>query len=92
YAPLTPQVHERPFLLVPPSINKYYILDLQPENSLIRYAVEQGHRTFVLSWRNPDESCAHWTWDDVIENAPIEAIRVVREICATEQVNMLGFC
>ncbi len=92
YAPLTAQVHARPFLLVPPSINKFYILDLQPENSLIRYAVEQGHRTFVLSWRNPDESCAHWTWDDVIENAPIEAIRVVQEISKSEQINTLGFC
>jgi polyhydroxyalkanoate synthase subunit PhaC len=92
YAPLTKDVHARPFLLVPPSINKYYILDLQPENSLIRYAVEQGHRTFVLSWRNPGQDCAHWTWDEVIENAPIEAIRVVQEIAGSEQINCLGFC
>lgn len=92
YAPLTKEVHARPFLLVPPSINKFYILDLQPENSLIRYAVENGHRTFVLSWRNPDEACAHWTWDEVIEGAPIEALRVVREITGAEQVNALGFC
>ncbi|MCZ8235154.1 MAG: class I poly(R)-hydroxyalkanoic acid synthase [Inhella sp.] len=92
YAPLTKEVHERPFLMVPPSINKYYILDLQPENSLIRYAIENGHRTFVVSWRNPDERCAHWTWDEVIEGAPIEALRVVREITGAEQVNALGFC
>jgi polyhydroxyalkanoate synthase subunit PhaC len=92
YKPLTAQVHAVPFLLVPPSINKYYILDLQPENSLIRYAIEQGHRTFVLSWRNPDESCAHWTWDEVIEGACITALRVVQEITGSEKVNALGFC
>src|SRR5439155_1416042 len=58
YKPLTPQVHERPMLIVPPCINKFYILDLQPENSLVRYTVEQGHRVFVVSWRNADESMA----------------------------------
>ncbi|RVT88416.1 class I poly(R)-hydroxyalkanoic acid synthase [Inhella crocodyli] len=92
YAPLTKEVHPRPFLMVPPSINKFYILDLQPENSLIRYAVENGHRTFVVSWRNPDEGCAHWTWDQVIEGGPIEALRVVQEITGAKQVNTLGFC
>jgi polyhydroxyalkanoate synthase len=92
YAPLTKEVHERPFLMVPPCINKFYILDLQPENSLIRYAVEQGHRTFVISWRNPDESCAAWTWDHYIEHGPLEAIRVVQAISGSEQLNTLGFC
>lgn len=92
YKPLTAKVYERPFLLVPPCINKFYILDLQPENSLIRYAVEQGHRTFVVSWRNPDESLAHKTWDDYIENAAIEAISVVRAITGAKQLNALGFC
>jgi polyhydroxyalkanoate synthase len=92
YKPLTAQVHERPFLLVPPCINKFYILDLQPENSLIRHAVEQGHRTFVVSWRNPDASCVDWTWDDYIERAAIEAIRVVQEIGGGKTINTLGFC
>lgn len=92
YKPLTAKVHERPFLLVPPCINKYYILDLQPENSLIRYAVSQGHRTFVVSWRNPDASLGHLTWDDYIEEALIRAIKVVQEIGGTAQINALGFC
>ncbi len=92
YKPLTSQVYERPFLLVPPCINKFYILDLQPENSFVRYATEQGHRTFVVSWRNPDESMRHVTWDDYIEKGAMEAIRVVREIGQTEDINALGFC
>ncbi len=92
YKPLTAKVHERPFLLVPPCINKFYILDLQPENSLIRYAVEQGMRTFVVSWRNPDESCAQKTWDDYIEDAVIRAIAVTQEITGAEDINALGFC
>ncbi|RZI97675.1 MAG: class I poly(R)-hydroxyalkanoic acid synthase, partial [Haliea sp.] len=101
YKPLTAKVHEKPFLLVPPCINKYYILDLQPENSLIRYAVSQGHRTFVVSWRNPDESMADKTWDDYIEHAAIKAIDVVCEIAgarrakgkrADKAINALGFC
>lgn len=92
YKPLTAKVYERPFLLVPPCINKFYILDLQPENSLIRYANEQGHRVFVVSWRNPDESLAHATWDDYIENAAIKAIHLVQEIGGSKQINALGFC
>ncbi len=92
YKPLTAKVYERPFLFVPPCINKYYILDLQPENSFIRYTVEQGHRTFVISWRNPDQTMVDKTWDDYIENAPIKAIDVVREITGAKTVDMLGFC
>ena len=96
YKPLTAKVFERPFLLVPPCINKYYILDLQPENSLVRYAVAQGHRTFVVSWRNPDASLAHKTWDDYIEHAVIQAIAVTSEIAGKAgtdgAINALGFC
>lgn len=92
YKPLTPKVHERPMLFVPPCINKYYILDLQPDNSLIRYTVSQGHRVFVVSWRNPDQALVDKTWDDYIEHAVIRAVRVVQEIGGTEQINMLGFC
>lgn len=92
YKPLTARVYERPFLLVPPCINKFYILDLQPENSLIRYANEQGHRVFVVSWRNPDESMAQATWDDYIENAAIKAIHTVQDVTGSKQINTLGFC
>lgn len=92
YKPLTAKVHERPMLFVPPCINKYYILDLQPENSVIRYTVEQGHRTFVVSWRNPDESLKAKTWDDYIEQGPITAIRTVQAITGAKTINTLGFC
>ncbi|RUP24473.1 MAG: class I poly(R)-hydroxyalkanoic acid synthase [Curvibacter sp.] len=92
YKPLTAKVHERPFLLIPPCINKFYILDLQPENSLIRHVVAEGHRTFVVSWRNPDESLAHKTWDDYIEHAAIQAIHTVQDITGAKTLNALGFC
>jgi polyhydroxyalkanoate synthase subunit PhaC len=92
YKPLTAKVFEKPFLLVPPCINKFYILDLQPENSLIRYAVAQGHHTFVVSWRNPDASLGNKTWDDYIEHAAIKAIAVTQEITGAKTINALGFC
>ena len=92
YKPLTATVHERPMLFVPPCINKYYILDLQPDNSLIRYTVAQGHRVFVMSWRNADESLSTVTWDQYIEEAVIRAIEVTRDITRAEQINTLGFC
>ena len=92
YKPLGAKVHERPMLFVPPCINKYYILDLQPENSVIRYTVEQGHRTFVVSWRNPDQSLVDKTWDDYIEHGAIRAIRAVQAITDVKSPNMLGFC
>ena len=92
YKPLTDKVFAKPFLMVPPCINKYYILDLQPDNSLVRYAVAQGHRTFVLSWRNPDASLKHATWDNYIEDAIIQAIRVCAAISGSPTINALGFC
>ncbi len=92
YKPLTTKVYEKPFLLIPPCINKFYILDLQPDNSLIRYCVAQGHRTFVVSWRNPDESLAHKTWDDYIEEGAIQAIHVAQAISGAPAINALGFC
>ncbi len=92
YKPLTDTVYERPFLLVPPCINKFYILDLQPENSVVRYLVSEGHTVFLVSWKNPDDSMRHTTWDDYIGKGVIKAIEVTKAIGAIEQINLLGFC
>jgi polyhydroxyalkanoate synthase len=92
YKPLTDTVYERPYLMVPPCINKYYILDLQPDNSVVRYMVEQGHIVFLVSWKNPDASMSKITWDDYVGDGVIKAIEVVKDIGGTEQINVLGFC
>ncbi len=92
YEPLTPKVAKRPLLIVPPCINKFYILDLQPENSLVRYAVEQGNTVFLVSWRNPKADLEKYTWEDYLEKAAITAIEAVRSICKVDQINALGFC
>jgi polyhydroxyalkanoate synthase subunit PhaC len=92
YKPLTAKVYERPFLVVPPCINKFYILDLQPGNSVVRHLSQQGHRTFLVSWRNPDQSLGDKTWDDYVGDGAIEAIGRVREITGAKQINALGFC
>ena len=92
YSPATKTVHERPLLMVPPCINKYYILDLQPENSLVRFAVEHGHTVFMVSWRNMPASMGTATWDDYLEHGVIEAIALAREICGVDRVQVLGFC
>jgi polyhydroxyalkanoate synthase subunit PhaC len=92
YKPLTKEVYERPLLIVPPCINKYYILDLQPENSLVRYSVEQGNTVFLVSWRNADASLDNATWDNYVDDAVINAIRITQHISAQKQINVLGFC
>jgi hypothetical protein len=92
YTPLSAKVYERPMLFVPPCINKYYILDLQPENSLIRHTVAEGHRVFVMSWKNAGDDIAQRTWDDYIEHAVLRAIELVQEITGQKQINTLGFC
>jgi polyhydroxyalkanoate synthase subunit PhaC len=92
YAPLTAKVATRPLLVVPPCINKFYIMDLQPENSLIRYMVDQGNTVFLVSWRNPQEAQGHLGWDDYLERGPIEALHLIQEMTKVKQINALGFC
>ena len=92
YTPITAKVHATPFLFVPPCINKYYILDLQPDNSVVRHLLSEGHRVFMVSWVNADESLAQATWDDYIEQGVIQAIETTREIANVDQINALGFC
>jgi polyhydroxyalkanoate synthase subunit PhaC len=92
YAPLTDKVATRPLVIVPPCINKFYILDLQPENSFVRFAVSQGHTVFLVSWRNPDASAGHLTWDDYVEHGAIKALNVALEITGADQANAVGWC
>src|SRR4029079_15297121 len=92
YDPVTPTVYRRPLVIVPPCINKYYILDLTPDNSLGRHAVAQGHTVFMVSWRNVPPELGHLTWDDYIEQGALTAIAKAREISGSKTVNALGFC
>src|SRR5260370_14395450 len=92
YIPTTDSVHERPLVIVPPCINKYYILDLPPQTSFVAHAVAQGHTVFLVSWRNAGPGQAKLTWDDYIEHGVLRASDVVRSITKVDKVNTLGFC
>ncbi len=92
YQPTTAKVREVPFLIVPPFINKYYILDLQPDNSFVKYAVDQGFNTFLVSWRNMPQELGSLSWDDYIEQAVFKALEVVLDVSRADKANMLGFC
>lgn len=92
YSPATEKVAQRPLLIVPPCINKYYILDLQPENSLVRFVVEQGFTVFLVSWRNASAEQGHCTWDDYLSLGPLAALEVVRKVTKVQKPNVLGFC
>src|SRR5216683_2912093 len=92
YTPTTDQVHSVPLLFIPPWINKYYILDMQPKNSLIKFLVDQGFSVFVISWKNPDASMEDTTFDDYLELGPLTALDVVKEITGSPTVNPVGYC
>ena len=92
YAPTTREVAKRPLLIVPPCINKYYILDLQPDNSFVRYAVGEGHTVFMISWRNIPPELGVLTWDDYLEQGVLAALDAAREIADSRTLNVLGFC
>lgn len=92
YSPTTEQVYEIPLLIIPPWINKFYILDLQPENSFVRHCLDSGFTTFIVSWKNVPESMGHISWEDYMDKGALTAMDVVKKITKSEKVNALGFC
>jgi len=92
YTPQTAEVEKTPLLIVPPCINKYYLLDLGAGNSFVEYAVAQGHQVFLISWRSAVAETQYLTWDDYLNFGPLKAIDVVRDIADVDQIHALGFC
>ncbi len=92
YAPTTETVHRRPLLIMPPWINKFYILDLRPQNSFIRWAVGQGHTVFVVSWVNPDERLSAKSFDDYMKEGPLAALDAMAAATGEAEANVIGYC
>jgi polyhydroxyalkanoate synthase len=92
YAPATETVHKRPLLYVPPLVNKYYLLDLQPKSSLIRWLVEQGHTLFVISWVNPGPDLADKGLADYLELGPVAALGAIEKATGEREIDLFGFC
>ena len=92
YQPLTEQVYKRPLVIIPPWINKYYILDLREKNSFIRWAVQQGHTVFVISWVNPDARLAQKGFEDYMQEGPLAALEAVQKATGSREVNFIGYC
>ena len=92
YAPTTETVLRRPLLIVPPWINKFYILDLSPERSFVKWAIDQGQTVFMISWVNPDRDLAHKTFEDYMREGILEALEAVQQATGERAVNLLGYC
>jgi polyhydroxyalkanoate synthase len=92
YEPTTEKVHRRPLLIMPPWINKYYILDLQPKNSFVRWAVAQGHTVFVVSWVNPGEELAQKSFDDYMLEGPLACLDAMQKATGEREANVIGYC
>jgi polyhydroxyalkanoate synthase len=92
YTPTTPDVRRRPLLIVPPWINKFYVLDLQPKNSFVKWAVDQGHTVFVISWVNPDEKLAEKSFEDYMQEGPLAALDAIEMATGERSVNAAGYC
>ena len=92
YRPLTETQYQTPLFIVPPAINKYYILDLRPENSLVRHLLEEGHPVFLISWRNFDQQQSGLSMDDLVQEGVIATLRAARAISGEKRLNCLGFC
>ncbi len=92
YEPSTEEVKRRPLLIIPPWINKYYILDLRPRNSFIKWAVDQGHTVFVISWVNPDEHLAKKGFDDYMLEGPLAALDAIEQATGEREANVIGYC
>jgi polyhydroxyalkanoate synthase len=92
YAPSTTTVHATPLLILPPWINKFYILDMQPKNSMVKYLVDHGFTVFIASWKNPDAAMEATTFEDYMHLGPLAASDVIREITGSPVVNVMGYC
>ncbi|WP_172378945.1 class I poly(R)-hydroxyalkanoic acid synthase [Vibrio sp. Vb339] len=92
YYPKTPQVNATPLLIVPPFINKYYILDLREKNSMVRWLLEQGHSVFMMSWRNPGEAQKDTEFGDYVTEGVVKAVAAIEDITGKEQINAAGYC
>lgn len=92
YAPTTDKVFKIPLLIVPPCINKYYILDLRPDNSMVKYLVDQGYRVFLVSWKSADESNREFRWEEYINLGIIKTLEVIRDVTDNPKINALGYC